>query len=149
MAYYTSIECAMLRHCSMPGMSNWITRISLHLMVIVPEDPDILQRHAHEYDLEQCRFGDCCEADRRDMKLKQTRLSHGGGFLLLTAMAHMCKVWEAVSSKATESELMWKGLRQKGVAAILSKFPSLATNSRQWATMSNLSPWPALEKKPE
>lgn len=40
--YHTSMECAMLRHCSMPGMSSWSTRRSLHLMVIVPEDPDIL-----------------------------------------------------------------------------------------------------------
>lgn len=35
----------MLRHCSMPGMSSWSTRRSLHLMIIVPEDPDNLHTH--------------------------------------------------------------------------------------------------------
>ena len=39
----------MLRHCSMPGMSSWSTRRSLHLMVIVPEDPDILHTHTQTY----------------------------------------------------------------------------------------------------
>ena len=45
--FNTSMECAMLRHCSMPGMSSWSTRRSLHLMVIVPDDPGIL--HSNKY----------------------------------------------------------------------------------------------------
>lgn len=44
---YTSIERAMLRHCSMPGMSRWNTRRSLHFMVIVPDDPDVLHTQRH------------------------------------------------------------------------------------------------------
>ena len=39
----------MLRHCSMPGMSSWSTRRSLHLMIIVPEDPDNLHTHTQAH----------------------------------------------------------------------------------------------------
>lgn len=56
--YFTSIECAMLRHCSMPGMSSWSTRRSLHLMVMVPEDPLIL--NTKNTDSYTQNYNPCC-----------------------------------------------------------------------------------------
>lgn len=52
--FVTSIELAMLRHSSMPGMSSWITRRSLHLTIMLPTDPTNLK--------EKLEFNPCCNA---------------------------------------------------------------------------------------
>lgn len=41
---FTSIELAILRHSSIPGMSNWITRRSLHFTMMLPREPTNLKK---------------------------------------------------------------------------------------------------------
>lgn len=52
--FLTSIELVMLRHSSMPGMSSWITRRSLHLTIMLPTDPTNLK--------EKLEFNPWCNA---------------------------------------------------------------------------------------
>lgn len=40
----TSIELAMFRHSSMPGISSWMIRRSLHFITMVPSEPTNLQQ---------------------------------------------------------------------------------------------------------
>lgn len=40
----TSIELAMFKHSSIPGISSWIIRRSLHFIMMVPNEPTNLQQ---------------------------------------------------------------------------------------------------------
>lgn len=65
------MELAMFRHSSMPGMSSWRMRRSLHLITMLPDDPVVLRTHKHTHS-DECFPTD--ESERRHEEAVKLRL---------------------------------------------------------------------------